>query len=291
MNRRLLVTALAGMLVVAGMVFAETSRHIMARMASTVVENEQDRGQGSGHPFGFGGIARVARELGLTEDQKSRIKEVIISARSNNSALFDRLRSDHQALQGAVFSGGGADAVNAAVPPTLTSDIAKLIDAGMNVKQSVFAILTPDQQTKLKSLIGSFGARMEQNPGGNSVGENRGQAGEKLGSRAVVAHLAQELGLTDEQKERIQTVISEHKNNTAVFETLKNDRQAVIGAIINDRNVNEAVPNLAGDIANLIVDRAQLEASIFAQLTPEQQNKFKTMRGGEGRMGPGFGIF
>ena len=102
----------------------------------------------------------LLRQLELTEAQRERVKEITESHRDEQKALGDRARTAHLALEAAIVAGPLDESTirgKAAEIATVDADIAV---ASGRVYNEVFQILTPDQQTKLKTLQAEQAERM-----------------------------------------------------------------------------------------------------------------------------------
>ena len=111
---------------------------------------------------GFGGPMAMLRQLDLTEDQRAQVKQVMDSHRAELQAIGEKLRAAHKAQQDAVTAAQfdeQAVRTKAAELATLTADAAVL---HAKVHSEVFAVLTPEQQTKAAELKAQRQARVQQ---------------------------------------------------------------------------------------------------------------------------------
>jgi protein CpxP len=90
--------------------------------------------------------------LDLTDDQQSRVRQILDSHRDEQRGLMDRSMKAHEALAEASTTGAfdeGAVRARAAEVAAVESDMAV---AQARVFSEVYQILTPEQQTKLKEM-------------------------------------------------------------------------------------------------------------------------------------------
>jgi len=107
------------------------------------------RGMMAGGPLGA--MHRTLAQLGLTDDQKQQIKGIAQGHKADLQAFAERMRQSRVALADAIVNGGDEAAIRAK-----SADLAKvqadLAVLGAQVRKEVFAVLTPDQQAKAKTL-------------------------------------------------------------------------------------------------------------------------------------------
>ncbi|MGE0451479.1 MAG: Spy/CpxP family protein refolding chaperone [Vicinamibacterales bacterium] len=121
---------------------------------------------GPGGPMGRGGPGLAGpvplNRLGLTDDQRSRVRQVMQSHREDQRALAERARTAHQALQDVLAS----PTFDEAAIRARSADVAS-VQADMAVLQGrvfgeIYQILTPEQQQKLAELRTQQQERMKQ---------------------------------------------------------------------------------------------------------------------------------
>ncbi|RPJ85020.1 MAG: periplasmic heavy metal sensor [Acidobacteria bacterium] len=118
---------------------------------------------GGGGPMGFGRdllAPRLARQLGLTQDQRAEIRTVMESHRVEAKALADKGQPTRQQLHDAIVSNNtaGIDAL-AQQLGQLQAETAKL---RARVRAEVLSKLTPEQLDKLKTLEAQAQERMKE---------------------------------------------------------------------------------------------------------------------------------
>jgi protein CpxP len=105
-----------------------------------------------GHYGHRGGMGRVFSQLGLTDAQKTQLKQV----RSNHKAALSDLRGQIRAKMQTVRQGeqsGAFDEQAATQALTDTAPLkAKLMSEEFKMRQEMLAVLTPDQKAKLDQM-------------------------------------------------------------------------------------------------------------------------------------------
>jgi Spy/CpxP family protein refolding chaperone len=118
---------------------------------------------------GAGGPERIARVLGLTEEQQARVRDLMEAQRPKHEALREKAAANREALREAL-SAGNPD-------PTAVGELAieghRLREEGRKVReaheQALRQLLTPEQRTKfdaLRSLREERGGKRRPGGGG-----------------------------------------------------------------------------------------------------------------------------
>lgn len=123
------------------------------------------RGRRGGPGMGPGGpglLGPELRRLGLSEDQRSRVRQIMESHRDEQRALADRARKAHEALREVTES----PTFDESAVRARAADVA-IVEADMAVARArlyneVYQILTPEQQTTLKTLQAGRGQRQDR---------------------------------------------------------------------------------------------------------------------------------
>src|SRR5215831_11188461 len=128
-------------------------------------------GQGNGtqphkgkQGFGRGrrGAGMMFSQLNLSDQQKSQLKDIFHSQRASAQPLRDELKTKRQALRAATTASNfNEDEVKAAAQD-LASTQANLMVIRAETMRKAFAVLTPDQQAKLKDLRAQRMERFKQ---------------------------------------------------------------------------------------------------------------------------------
>jgi protein CpxP len=112
-----------------------------------------------GNDFGRHPFSRFADELGLTDQQKEQIEQILKAEREKMMTLKEEMRQIHKQL-----SAQGKDGVfNEALVTELAAKQAELtkqmIIEKERTKASLFAVLTPEQREKAEQLKTDFKGR------------------------------------------------------------------------------------------------------------------------------------
>ena len=111
------------------------------------------------------GMGFFAKQLNLTDEQKTQMKTIMESAHTTMKPLRQQSHQiDQQIHQYAMGKPMGKDeegAVQQLATQKATIE-AQLIVAQTKIHNQLFQLLTPDQQTKAKELVASHEARMQQ---------------------------------------------------------------------------------------------------------------------------------
>ena len=97
---------------------------------------------------------KMAKELGLTDQQKTRAKALFETSRAQHKPLLDTMRTEKRQLQALVHSGSADEAAvraQAAKVAAIESDLA--VQKSQQAKEFL-ALLTPEQAAKLKEIQG-----------------------------------------------------------------------------------------------------------------------------------------
>ncbi|MBU5637944.1 Spy/CpxP family protein refolding chaperone [Geomonas sp. Red69] len=97
-------------------------------------------------------LRKMARELGLSEQQRNEARAIFEAGRAKNAPLFASLRHERHELQALVRSGSAdepAIRAQAAKVSALQADFA--VQRGAQTRQFL-ALLTPEQAAKFKAL-------------------------------------------------------------------------------------------------------------------------------------------
>ena len=117
-------------------------------------EHRQDCRQGKrrhgGHHF-----AKLAKKLGLSDPQKAQVKALFQENRTQAKPLFASLRSERTQLRTLIQSGSADEAAIRAQSAKVSGIQADLAVQRAKGAKQFLALLTPDQQAKLKALQAS----------------------------------------------------------------------------------------------------------------------------------------
>ena len=113
------------------------------------------RGRRGGPGMGPGGpglLGPALRRLELTEDQRSRVRQITESHRDEQRAIADRARKAHEALREVTESPTFDESAVRARAADVASVEADMAVARARLYNEVYQILTPEQQATLKTL-------------------------------------------------------------------------------------------------------------------------------------------
>lgn len=130
-----------------------------------------DGKRGFGHHgkrAGFGGrmkgrkhMKRMFRQLDLTDEQKTQMKQIAQSSREKIKPIRQQVRENKQTLRGLTDGGNFDEAQVQAVAAQLGSLHAQMIVEKERTKAAMIAILTPEQKAKMAQLKQEFKEKRE----------------------------------------------------------------------------------------------------------------------------------
>ena len=164
------IMAIAGLSALAlsvPIVLAQTTGTTQDKQGTRRERGERHAGRWGGRGEGMHGM--MFRGINLTDDQKSKIKQISQSFRERTQPLREELRTKRQALRQA-GAGGTFDEALATQKLTETAGLeAKLMGERFKMRQEMLSVLTPEQKTQLEQKRAEFKAR---------GAERRGRKGE-----------------------------------------------------------------------------------------------------------------
>ncbi len=123
---------------------------------------ERHGGQGRrGNHGGWGGMRQGGffRQLNLTEDQKTKMKQLHESFAETNKPLREQLRAKRQELRQASEGGTFNEALATQKLTEMASLEAKLMGEQFKLHQATLSVLTPEQKAQLEQSKAQFKAR------------------------------------------------------------------------------------------------------------------------------------
>jgi protein CpxP len=115
---------------------------------------------GPGGP-GFGGPMALLRGLDLTDEQRTKVREVMEANREALKAVGDRLAAAHRAQDEAVTASPFDEQAIRAKAADVAEVMADAAVLRAKVHSEVFALLTPEQQAKAAELKAQRQARVD----------------------------------------------------------------------------------------------------------------------------------
>lgn len=123
---------------------------------------------------GMGGD-RLMQQLDLTEEQKAKIKAIQEENQAQTQQAREAIRAANQSLREAIDE--GTDDQIIAAGKALGEAYGKEGVLRAQTQRKINAVLTPEQQVKMKELRAQMQQRMQDRPAGNAPGENGPQGG------------------------------------------------------------------------------------------------------------------
>ena len=104
----------------------------------------------------------MARQLGLTDQQKTQAKALFQANRAQNQPLFATLIAAKQQLRALVQSGSADESAIRAQSAKVAAAQADLAVKRAQASKQFLALLTPDQVTKLRALQAKREMRLDK---------------------------------------------------------------------------------------------------------------------------------
>jgi periplasmic protein CpxP/Spy len=120
--------------------------------------SEQHRRHGQRHNF----LKKLARELGMSDQQKSQAWALLQKDRSENKPLFTAMMTERRQLRKLVMSGTADEAAVRAQSAKVASIQSDLAVKRAQQSKQLLALLTPDQVNKLQGILAKREAKHEQ---------------------------------------------------------------------------------------------------------------------------------
>ena len=162
MNKRFKTAAIATLSAIAlatSIAFAQTATPDQGNTQGTRSER---RGEGKHRGHGWGGMRRGGGffgQLNLTEDQKTKMKQIRESFATQNKPLREQLRAKRQELRQASEGGTFNEALATQKLTEMASLEAKLMGERHKLHQEMLSVLTAEQKAQLEQSKAQFKAR------------------------------------------------------------------------------------------------------------------------------------
>ena len=161
---RILILVAASALGIAATSTVAVSVPIALAQATRIAREKHERDNGWGGR-GEGMHGMMLRGINLTDDQKSKIKQINESFRERTQPLRQELRTKREALR-QDGAGGTFDEALATQKLTETAGLeAKLMGEQFKMRQEMLSVLTPEQRTQLEQKRAHFKARRAERRG------------------------------------------------------------------------------------------------------------------------------
>jgi periplasmic protein CpxP/Spy len=145
----------------------------LALTAVTVVDAQRGPGRPGGPgpggrgPGGFGppmglAIERMDRELSFTDAQRSQIESLLSAERSTFQGTMSEMRTAQQAVENAIMQTPADEGLIEANVNAVSALQARLGVAHAKTEAKIFALLTADQQQKVRQFLADRSARRQR---------------------------------------------------------------------------------------------------------------------------------
>jgi Spy/CpxP family protein refolding chaperone len=198
---------------------------------------------------------RFASQLNLTDAQKQQMKDIRIASREQNKQLYADYRAKLQQFRALKQAN---DPSAADVKAELKAMRPQIQAARKASREAMLNVLTPEQQTQLKS------ARLEH-------GFGRGR------QRLMAGVVARKLNLSDEQKAQLKQIRqTSNQANAQLFADARAKRQELRSLTrANDPRAAEVKAQLEALRPQLEAARQQQHTEFLNVLTPEQRSQLE----------------
>jgi protein CpxP len=161
MNKRfktVAIAAISSIALAASIAFAQTTTPDQSNQQGTRTER---RGGGKHRGHGFGGMRRGGffGQLNLTEDQKTKLKQIRESFAEQNKPLREQLRAKRQELRQASEGGTFNEALATQKLTEMASLEAKLMGERHKLHEQMLSVLTTEQKAQLEQSKTQFKTR------------------------------------------------------------------------------------------------------------------------------------
>ncbi len=151
--KKIIFGIIAAALLVTGSIF------VIAQKSAKKEGGEYGRGHGHRGPGGFGGLGFALRGLDLTDEQKTKVKEIMETSKATAQPIMEQTRANHDKLR-ELGKAGAFDQPQVEALALAQGDLtAKMIVEKEKARSQVFALLTDEQKAKLETLKGNFEER------------------------------------------------------------------------------------------------------------------------------------
>ena len=133
-------------------------------------------GPGFGGP-GLGGqlMGYLSRRLELTDAQQSQVKEIMAKEKPTFQPLILQMAQNHQQMRQLVMANGFDEARVREMAAQQTQTLTELTVQRARVESEMYQVLTPDQKTKLSTIITQHEQRFMNHMQGQAQGPGQTQ--------------------------------------------------------------------------------------------------------------------
>jgi len=164
------IATLSAIALAASIAVAQTVTTDQGTEQGTRAERRGGRGRGEHKGHGWGGMRRGGffGQLNLTEDQKTKMKQIRESFAERNKPLRQELRAKRQELRQASEGGTFNEALATQKLTEMASLEAKLMGERHKLHQETLSVLTPEQKTQLEQSKAQFKTRRGEKRGSDN---------------------------------------------------------------------------------------------------------------------------
>ena len=158
--KKIIIAILAFAVLATGVIFA------VAQRSGDDKKGDWDKRGGHHREIGM-----AFRALDLTDEQKTKVKEIMEANRTSVQPIIDALRANHEKMQTLTGNGAFDEAQVTALAAEQGDLSAKLIVEKQRVKSQVFAILTDAQKAKAAEMETKMRERFKNRTDDRTEGE------------------------------------------------------------------------------------------------------------------------
>ena len=157
--KTLAIATLSAIALAASIAVAQTVTTDQSNQQGTRTERRGGRGQHKGH--GWGGMRQGGffKQLNLTEDQQTKIKQIHENFATQNKPLREQLRAKRQELRQASEGGTFNEALATQKLTEIAPLEAKLMGEQHKLHQEMLSVLTAEQKAQLEQSRAQFKTR------------------------------------------------------------------------------------------------------------------------------------
>jgi protein CpxP len=157
--KTLAIATLSAIALAASIAVAQSVQTDQGTQQGTRMERRGGRGEHKGHGWGGMRDGGFFRQLNLTEDQKTKLKQIRENFAQTNKPLRDQLRAKRQELRRAGEGGTFNEALATQKLTEIAPLEAKLMGEQHKLHQEMLSVLTTEQKAQLEQSKAQFKAR------------------------------------------------------------------------------------------------------------------------------------
>jgi protein CpxP len=162
--------------VVAAIGVSQTVKRTRLRGDGMLAEGMFGEGMpGPGMPGGHG-MRLLARKLDLTDAQQAQVKDILAKEKPTFQPLMLQMAQNHQQMRQMVMGNGFDEAKVRELASQQTQTVTELTVQRARVASELFQVLTPDQKTKLTTMINEHEQRFMNRMKGETQGQGQTQS-------------------------------------------------------------------------------------------------------------------